>query len=198
MRKIVDAKGKNCPMPVIMTKKEIDNGENFILVEVDNEIAVQNLERLANSQGFDFSFEKDNGIFKVLLTKGCEECKEILERIEGKKNLGTWSVFVSRDVIGGGSDELGANLIKMFFYTISESEDLPRSILFMNGGVKLPSENEQVIEHLRELENKGVEILTCGACLNYYKLTEKLSVGKISNMYDITNEMKEASKVITL
>lgn len=198
MRKIVDAKGKNCPMPVIMTKKEIDNGENFILVEVDNELAVQNLERLANSQGFDFSFEKDNGIFKVLLTKGCEECKEILERIEGKKNLGTWSVFVSRDVIGGGSDELGANLIKMFFYTISESEDLPRSILFMNGGVKLPSENEQVIEHLRELENKGVEILTCGACLNYYKLTEKLSVGKISNMYDITNEMKEASKVITL
>ena len=198
MRKIVDAKGKNCPMPVIMTKKEIDNGENFILVEVDNEIAVQNLERLANSQGFDFSFEKDNGIFKVLLTKGCEECKEILEKIEGKKNLGTWSVFVSRDVIGGGSDELGANLIKMFFYTISESEDLPRSILFMNGGVKLPSENEQVIEHLRELENKGVEILTCGACLNYYNLTGKLAVGKISNMYDITNEMKEASKVITL
>ena len=86
----------------------------------------------------------------------------------------------------------------MYLYTISESDDLPKSILFMNDGVKVPTLNHQAAEHLRDLETKGVEILVCGACLNFYGLEEKLRVGKISNMYDITKCMKEASKVITL
>ena len=88
--------------------------------------------------------------------------------------------------------------MKMFFYTLSESDDIPKYLLFMNDGVKVPTNNEQAIEHLKELENRGVEILVCGACLNFYNLEEKLEVGKISNMYDITNAMKATDKVITL
>jgi len=208
MNKIIDAKGKNCPMPVIMAKKEIDGANNNFVIEVDNKIAVQNLQKLANSQGFMIELKEENEIYKVYFSKGldaagseekCEECNEIVDNLEVKKrDLGTWSVFIGKDIIGAGNEELGKSLMKMYFYTISEGEDLPKSVLFMNDGVKVPTLNEQAIEHLKDLEKKGVEILVCGACLNFYGLEENLKVGKVSNMYDITNQMKEASKVITL
>lgn len=198
MKKFIDAKGKNCPMPVIMAKKEIDAGVKFFEIEVDNKIAVENLKKLANSQGFITTISENNGNFKVNFSNGCEECEEVLAKVEGKKPLGNWSIFVNKEIIGAGDDELGKSLMKMFIYTISEGDDLPKSILFMNGGVKVPTLNEQAIEHLKVLEDKGVELLVCGACLNFYGIEEKLQVGKISNMYDITNAMKDASKVITI
>lgn len=198
MKKFIDAKGKNCPMPVIMAKKEIDAGVKFFEIEVDNKIAVENLKKLANSQGFTTTIEENDGNFKVNFSNGCEECEEVLAKVEGKKPLGNWSIFINKEIIGAGNEELGQSLMKMFIYTISEGEDLPKSILFMNGGVKVPSLNEQGIEHLKVLQDKGVELLVCGACLNFYGLEDKLEVGKISNMYEITNAMKEASKVITI
>jgi selenium metabolism protein YedF len=205
MNKVIDAKGKNCPMPVIMAKKEIDSRNNSFVVEVDNNIAVQNLQRLANSQGFASTLEEGNGLFKVYFSKASDkvneedECNEVLDKLEeNKKELDAWSVFIGKEIIGAGSEELGKSLIKMYFYTISESDNLPKSILFMNDGVKVPTLNDQAINHLRDLEKKGVEILVCGACLNFYGLEDKLKVGKVSNMYDITKCMKEASKVITL
>ena len=198
MKKFIDAKGKDCPMPVIMAKKEIDTGVKFFEIEVDNKIAVENLKKLANSQGFTTTIEENNGNFKVNFSNGCEECEEVLAKVEGKKPLGNWSIFVNKEIIGAGNEELGQSLMKMFLYTISEGEDLPKSILFMNGGVKVPTLNEQAVEHLKVLQDKGVELLVCGACLNFYGLEDKLEVGKISNMYDITNAMKEASKVITI
>jgi TusA-related sulfurtransferase len=94
MNKIIDAKGKNCPMPVIMAKKEIDGGNNSFVVEVDNNIAVQNLQKLANSQGFITELKEDNEIFKVYFSKTsdainneeeCEECNEILDKLDEKK-----------------------------------------------------------------------------------------------------------------
>ena len=198
MKKVIDAKGKACPMPVIMAKKEIDTGVKFFDIEVDNKIAVENLKKLANSQGFTTTIEENDGNFKVNFSNGCEECEEVLAKVEGKKPLGNWSIFINKEIIGAGNEELGQSLMKMFIYTISEGEDLPKSILFINGGVKVPSLNEQGIEHLKVLQDKGVELLVCGACLNFYGLEDKLEVCKISNMYEITNAMKEASKVITI
>ncbi|OOM81085.1 sulfurtransferase-like selenium metabolism protein YedF [Clostridium sp. BL-8] len=202
MNKLIDAKGKECPIPVIMAKKEIDNGNKNFTIEVDNNIAVQNLQKLANSQGLLIDVKEENNIFKItFINKGneCIECNEMLNELEDNKNqTGTWSIFVGKEIIGAGNEELGKSLMKMFFYTIAEDTDLPKSILFMNDGVKVPTLNEQAIEHLKELEAKGVEILTCGACLNFYKLENELKAGKVSNMYDITKAMKESSKVITL
>ncbi|MBN1057486.1 sulfurtransferase-like selenium metabolism protein YedF [Clostridium botulinum] len=206
MNKIVDAKGKNCPIPVIMAKKEIDNGNVNFVVEVDNKIANENLKKLGNSMSFEIESQEINGIFKVHFLKGeidnnnseiCEECNEIIEEIKTDK-LSTWSIFIGKEIIGSGSEELGKSLMKMYFYTMTESDDLPKSILFMNEGVKVPTLNEQVVEHLKDLEKKGVEILVCGTCLNFYGLQEELKVGKVSNMYEISNYMKSSSKVITL
>lgn len=198
MNRIIDAKGKNCPIPVIMAKKEIDNGGESFVIEVDNSIAVENLKKLANSQGFFTDVKEDKGKFAVVFNKDCEECKEILAQLDEKSLVGNWAVFIGKEIIGAGSEELGKNLMKMFFYTLSESEDIPKYILFMNDGVKVSTLNEQAAEHLRDLEKKGTEILVCGACLNFYNIEDKLAVGKVSNMYDITNAMKEMGKVITL
>lgn len=198
MRKIIDAKGKACPMPVIMAKKEIDLGTKFFYIEVDNNIAVENLKKLASSQGFQTKVEEKNGLYSVYFSNGCEECEEVLNKVQGKKPLGDWCIFIGKDIIGAGDEELGKLLMKMFFYTLSEDEDLPKAILFMNDGVKVPTLNEQAIEHLNVLVEKGVNVLVCGACLNYYHLEDKLSVGTVSNMYDIVGVMKSTSKVITL
>lgn len=196
--KIIDAKNKNCPIPVIMAKKEMDLGEKVIVIEVDNEIAVKNLEKLANSQGFEVSVNEGKGIYKVILNSSSKSCEEIICSIEEGNKLGDWAVFIGKEIIGMGNEELGKNLMKMFFYTLNESNDIPKYLLFMNDGVKVPTLNEQAIEHLRELQNKGVEILVCGACLNFYSLEDKLNVGRISNMYEITSAMQEVSKVVTL
>lgn len=198
MSKNIDARGKSCPMPVIMAKKEIDQGGKFFTVQVDNKIAVENLRKLANSQGYEVSIEEVNGDFNVKFSNGCEECEEILAKVENRKPLGDWCVFVNKSTIGIGDEGLGQALMKMFLYTISESNDYPKSILFMNDGVKVPTLNEQAIGHLKELEKPGVQLLVCGACLNFYGLEEKLSVGKVSNMYEIVEAMKSAAKVITL
>lgn len=198
MSKNIDARGKNCPMPVIMAKKEIEQGGKFFTVQVDNKIAVENLKKFANSQGYEVSIEAANGDFNVKFSNGCEECEEIISKVKDKKPLGDWCVFVNKSTIGVGNEELGQSLMKMFLYTLAEGSDFPKAILFMNEGVKVPTLNEQAIEHLKELEEIGVELLVCGACLNFYELEEKLSVGKVSNMYAIVEVMKESSKVITI
>lgn len=198
MSKSIDARGKNCPMPVIMAKKEIEQGGKFFTVQVDNKIAVENLKKFANSQSYEVSIEESNGDFNVKFSNGCEECEEIIAKVEDRKPLGDWCVFVNKNTIGVGNEELGQTLMKMFLFTISESSDYPKSIFFMNDGVKVPTLNEQAIEHLKKLEDEGVKLLVCGACLNFYGLEEKLSVGKVSNMYEIVEAMKSAAKVITL
>ena len=111
---------------------------------------------------------------------------------------GNWAIFMGRDIIGSGDYELGRSLARMYFYTISQAEDIPQSILFMNDGVKLPTLDDQVVTHLKVLAERGVEILVCGTCLDYYRLKDQLKIGELSNMYDITERMAAASKVITL
>ncbi len=198
MIKLVDAKGQNCPIPVIMAKKEIDAGDHDFTVQVDNTTAVENLKKLAENQGYSSSVKEENGTYQVAFAKTCDDCLEILKQSEPREKTGNWALFINKNRIGEGSEELGASLIKMFFYTISQSEDIPKYILFMNSGVKLPTQDEQVVEHLKELQKKGSEILVCGTCLNYYELAPQLKIGTVSNMYDITQRMQMADKVITV
>ena len=198
MSQIIDAKGKACPTPVIMAKKAISAGESSFTVLVDNTTAVENLKRLAANQGFDAAAAEAEGVFSVAFTRtGCAACEEAVNAPLPAPG-GDWAVFVGRDIIGDGDRELGTNLMRMFFYTLSQGEDKPGAVLFMNAGVKLPTLDEQVVEHLKALSAVGVEILVCGTCLNFYGLTEQLRVGTVSNMYDIVTRMQKAGKVISL
>ena len=198
MSPIIDARGKACPTPVIMAKKAIAAGESAFHVLVDNPTAVENLKRLAANQGFDAAAAEAEGVFSVAFTRtGCAACEEAVNSPLPAPG-GDWAVFVGRDIIGDGDRELGTNLMRMFFYTLSQGEDKPGAVLFMNAGVKLPTLDEQVAEHLKALSAAGVEILVCGTCLNFYGLTDRLRVGTVSNMYDIVTRMQKAGKVISL
>lgn len=203
MTKIIDAMGKACPMPVIMAKKEIGANHDSFIITVDNAIAVENLKKLATSQNYDAAVSGSGERFEVrFITDGREipetEMNVMPDGSSAAFGTGKWVVFMGKDYIGEGDYELGNALVKMFFYTLSQADDVPESILFMNSGVKLPSLDEQVVAHLQALEDRGVKILVCGTCLDYYKLKDNLKIGEISNMYDITEKMSAASKVITL
>ena len=190
----LNAMGVACPGPVIMAKKTIDSGEGYFSITVDNDIAVKNLTKLAESQGFSVETKEIEGGFQVIFTgEGVVPVKETTA-----KQPNNWALFVNKDAIGTNEGDLGPSLITMYFYTLSECNDPPRYILFMNEGVRLPSENEQIAEHLKSLQEKGTEVLVCGTCLKYYHLEDKLMAGDISNMYDINERMLKADKVITL
>lgn len=200
MAKYIDARGKACPMPVILVKKEIDNGERDITITVDNEIAVENLKRLAADSGIEVKAEKNGNDFNVTFAGGAAEVKKEGPAVNACTPNGCgYAVFFGKDYVGEGEYELGSNLAKMMLYTYSQSDDVPTTLIFMNSGVKLPtSDNDDIITSIKVLTEKGTEVIVCGTCLNYYGLTEKLKVGTVSNMYEIVEKMKKAAKVITV
>ena len=198
MSYLVDAKGKPCPTPVILAKGAMAQGHTAFTVLVDNPTAVENLKRLGDNQGFAVAVREEGGTYALDFTKGevCSACEEAVNA--PLPTGGDWAVFVGRDIIGDGDRELGTNLMRMFFYTLAQGEDKPGAVLFMNAGVKLPTLDEQVADHLKALSDSGTEILVCGTCLNFYGLTDQLKVGTVSNMYDIVTRMQKAAKVISL
>jgi len=98
--------------------------------------------------------------------------------------------------MGEGSDELGKILLKGFLYALGQQETLPKTILFYNGGAAMTCEGSPSLEDLTSLQALGVEILTCGTCLNFYGLTDKLKVGEVTNMYAITEKMSQADLIV--
>ncbi|MCL2840023.1 MAG: sulfurtransferase-like selenium metabolism protein YedF [Defluviitaleaceae bacterium] len=107
-------------------------------------------------------------------------------------------VTISADTMGNGAEELGKILIKSFIYSLTELPKPPKSVLFFNGGALLTTEGANTIDDLKTLESKGTEILTCGTCINYYGLQDKLTVGAVTNMYEISTRMASADNVINI
>ena len=176
----VDAIGDNCPIPVVKAKKAIDALTESAIVEisVDNEIAVQNVTKMLNQKNLESTCEKvaeNHYLIKV-------KCGEVVENQAAKEVVTTAEkeekvvVVLSSDKMGEGDDELGKVLIKGFIYAVTQLDKLPKAVLLYNGGVKLSSEGSDSIEDLKALEEKGVEILSCGTCLNFYNLQDKLKV----------------------
>jgi len=202
MSKFIDARGKACPMPVVLAKKEIEAGEQNLTIAVDNEIAVQNLKRLASDKGIDVTANKNNNGFEVIFAGGAEVKQETAKvtatAVCSSSGCG-YAVFFGKDYIGEGDYTLGNNLAKMMLYTLSEGEDIPAYVIFMNSGVKMPTSDKQdIINSLNVLIEKGTQILVCGTCLNYYNLTSQLKVGIASNMYEIVEKMQKCAKIITV
>ena len=193
----IDAKGKTCPIPVIEARnalKAVEEDET-ILVIVDNEMAKKNLEKMAKRMGYEWDSKTINEYnYEVKIIKGLGSDESVKE-LENEKKENTL-VVISSDKMGDGNDELGQVLIKGFIYALAEAEQIPSTIVFYNGGVKLPTKQSSVLDSLQKLERLGVEILSCGTCLNYYNLEDELSVGQITNMYNIVEKMNAANKII--
>lgn len=198
--KEINALGLACPTPVIMAKKEIgENPEEAVVVAVDNDVARNNLRKLADSLGYQFSYEgEEPEIFCTLSPTGAQACSCAEMEIPVPAAGTDYVVFFGKDIVGEGDRELGTNLVRMFFYALTESDELPTAILFMNAGVKLTTLDDQVIENLKVLAGRGVDILSCGACLDFYGLKDQLQVGEISNMYEISQRIIHASKEVVM
>jgi selenium metabolism protein YedF len=198
MKKEVDARKQLCPKPVIMTKKALDEITNGIITTiVDNEVAKENVSKLAQSMNYSYTVEKNNdNEFYIHITKG--EAKEETQAVCAPNTFKDMVIVFGQDKLGQGLDELGKVLIKGFIYTLTESTPFPSALLFLNGGVKLTTEGSEVIEDLKKLEAEGVEILSCGTCLDYFNIKDKLLVGEITNMYTIVEKMKNTTNTITI
>ena len=220
MKKEVNAIGDICPIPLVKAKEAIKelNGDGIVEILVDNEIAVQNLTKMAQQKGYGCVSQKRNEQeYQVTLTVGetqraggenrgetsiggrdnenqnKNEDESMIQCIPSKKNT---LVVISSNTMGEGNPELGKTLLKGFIYALTQQDELPDQMLFYNGGAYLTCEGSPSLEDLKSLEEQGVEIRTCGTCLNFYGLTDKLQVGEVTNMYDIAERMSKADRII--
>lgn len=203
---ILDMLGQPCPIPVIQAKKALAQpGTAGVVVTVDNQAAVKNLEKMALGMGHGFSFQQQGeDIFLVTLTANDTPpppvhsapqpaCPQPVETGDIAP-----TVLIGSDKMGEGSDELGRILIKGFLFALTELPTPPKAAIFLNGGALLTTQGANTVPDLQALAQKGVKIVTCGTCANFYNITQNLAVGEIANMMDIATLLAEAGRLITL
>lgn len=187
----IDTRGLQCPQPVIMTKKaleQIESGE--IITIVDNATAKENVSRLATNMNYQHEVEEKDGCYYIKIKK--------IEADGNKTKNNDFVIVITNDKLGNGEAELGQLLMKTYTYTLNETMPYPKAIIFMNSGVKLVVEGSEALENIQKLSEKNIEIISCGTCLDYYKIKDKLKVGIVGNMYSIVEYMNNASKVINI
>ena len=191
----IDCRGKACPQPVIMTKEalaQLKEGELTIIV--DNPSSSENVERFAQSQGCSVKIERRGPDFYLHLQKGKDGVEaEITQRDKRAEKI---VVYINSHLLGMGDEALGSFLMKAFLKTLLDLERRPDRLILINSGVQLAAEDSKVLETLMVLSEKGVEIVSCGTCIDFYGLKDKMKVGAISNMYDILQSLLEADRVI--
>ncbi|MGI6713280.1 MAG: sulfurtransferase-like selenium metabolism protein YedF [Bacillota bacterium] len=191
MSRTVDARGLSCPQPVILTKRVMDdNSGDEIITLVDNITSLENVCKLAKSQGYQFTVEQSGPEYHIHMVKK----SDMLNIEEALSN--NIAILIKSQFFGEGSDELGAVLMKNFLYTLTELASRISHLVFINSGVYLTTEGSPVLDHLRELERQGVQILSCGTCLDYFSLKEKLEVGEVTNMYNATETLLNSGKTM--
>ena len=202
--KTIDATGKPCPIPVIEAKKILTAKENnAVTIKVDNIVAVENLKKMADGYGYEFSYnENKEDSYDVSISK--KNSKQPVQKeensgqIQSSESPGGMAVLIGSDRMGQGAEELGKILIKGFIYSLSELPTPPKYVIFLNSGAYLTAEGANTLDDLKRLEEKGTEILTCGTCINYYELQDRLAVGKIVNMYEITERLASANSILNI
>jgi selenium metabolism protein YedF len=200
----VDARGLACPQPVIKTKKALEElpGGNFIVL-VDNESSRDNVMRMLANRGYESTSDTDGTDFVIQVggTTDKEAGKKHLTRAElscstdgGTRNS---VIYLNSNLMGTGDEKLGFILIRGYLQTLKDLSPLPSTIICVNSGVFLGTENEDTINALKTLETLGVKVLSCGTCLDFYNLKDKLAVGKISNMLEIAETLCNADTVVS-
>lgn len=220
MATIVDARRKACPQPVIDTKNALKEHGAPVITLVDNEIARQNVEKMAAQMGLSATSDPmGDGAYRIVIQPigadvlgsvlaggmepaaggnmrpGAAPCADCMP-MDFAPPAGPTVVVLSSCCMGTGDDTLGAALMKGFVYALTQLDRAPDTVLLYNGGARLSTEGAETVADLRALAENGTEVLTCGTCLNHYGLTGKLAVGEVTNMYVIAEKMAAAGKVI--
>jgi selenium metabolism protein YedF len=195
MEKQIDARDMNCPLPVILTKKALDEiEEGRVVAIVNSETAKENISKLARSMTCSIDIEQVGAEYHINIFK--QKTAAGVESHAATRN--GLVVLIGSDMLGEGDKTLGRVLMKAYINTLVEVWPVPETLIFVNSGVNLAVDGSEVLESLKRLEGMGVEILCCGTCLNYYHLEDKLAVGQISNMYVIVEKLNNAENTIKL
>jgi len=189
----LDARGQACPQPVILTRKALADGVGLLEVLVDDASSRENVARFASyAHCVVERIEEEGPVSRILIRPmavGPDQPGRVFARPEPAAPAfpaaKAETVLIAAAGIGGGDEHLAALLMRAFLYTLTEGETLPVRIILMNGGVRLAVEGSESLINLRRLAERGVEILACGTCLEFYQLKDALAVGRVSNMYEI-------------
>ena len=199
----VDTRGKKCPVPIIETRKALKEsraGETFEVL-TDDRTAFSNISRFLNENKIRFSVSEHQAIWTFTITNEhavteTNLAEDYREPVYAEIPSGNFAVVISSEVMGQGDSDLGKKLMKSFFIALSCLDTMPSSVMFYNSGVKLTTNNSEVIEMIHEIEKRGVEILICGTCVDHFKIGDRISVGKISDMYIITDRLSKTGNII--
>ena len=200
---LVDARGLECPQPVVKTKEALEQNPGAkIEVLVDNPGSSENVARFARHEGRQVESMREGGTHRIVISPGVsppkrperEQHEEPLSCARTGKGL---LLYIGADQMGRGSEELGKKLLRGFLRTWLDSEQKPWRIIFINSGVRITTLDGEAVEALELLAEKGVEILSCGTCLEHFRLRDSLRVGRITNMYEIVETLCAAAQVIS-
>lgn len=188
----IDAKGLPCPRPLMETKKklnEVSIGETINVI-VDDKVPYENIIRYISTIGLTVKSAENSGVYNIEITKS----KDI---VSNRKSIDSKPVVViSSDCMGDGDKELGQLLMKGFVNTLPDVDILPKQILFYNSGVKLVAQNSDVLNSLKKMVIKGVDIMACGTCLDYYNLKDEIAIGSITNMFSIIDILSRNTNIV--
>ncbi len=199
---IIDARGQSCPKPVMMAQEALSKIEEGIVeILVDNYGSSDNLLLFAESSGFYAETSQEGKDWRVKIVKG-HACKPESAKTKQKKEEREISdtrkdilMVVASDQLGK-EEELGRILMKGFFETMKVTKEAPQTIFFLNAGVQLTTVNDETVPVLKEIEGMGVEIFSCGTCLKYYGLEERLKVGYRGTTNNIIDGMTDRAKTV--
>lgn len=198
MANVIRAVGKQCPIPVVLARKALAQAAppETLEVLVDNDEAVENLTRLAVGCRLPVRTERREGDVRAVIMEVTAPVRFPQEEAAAESGGGDSVVVIASDRMGDGEEALGRTLMKGFVYALCQTPRLPRRILFYNTGARLTCQGSESLEDLRFLSAQGVEILTCGTCLDYYGLKETLAVGGVTNLYAIAEMLTAAGRII--
>ena len=185
----IDCRNLACPEPVIRTKNALEglkNGEKLEIL-VNSIAPKENISRFLKNQNVEFSVEQNGAETKITAVKGESKLElanfdEFVCEITPKTKKTV--VYLNEEYAGSG--DVGVSLLAKFLGALLQVDSKPEYVLCVNNAVKMTTNRAHPsFKPLKDLEAAGVKILSCGSCLEAYKLVSDLSVGEMSNAYEV-------------
>ena len=197
----LDYSQHQCPYPVIETRKQmLAHPDQPLEIMVGDKTARDNVSRLAKKMGYDAATQKVSDKFLVTLTPQGQQSEAPQQQETQSKQVvssGKTVIYCGSDRMGNGDDSFGRVLMRNFLTTLLEIDPLPNTILFVNSGINLTTSGSEILEPLKALESRGVDIASCGLCLEFYDKKEDLCVGRTTNMFEMAELQCQAERVVT-
>ena len=191
--KQIDCRNWQCPQPVIEVRRAmLAEPQRTLEVLLVDDVAYKNISRLAKNSGYSIGEKSGEDFTRLTLTP----TQLVAQATDTQPISGSTVLVCASDKMGEGDEELGRLLLKNFLITLLDTTEIPDCIYFVNSGVKLVCTGEETVEILEKLTCRGIEIASCGLCLEYYKLKERLQVGRITNMLEIAEAQLNAGRII--